>query len=320
METQESPRRASWPVLFKIYGLILIALVIVAFFSVINPVFFTVTTLLNILWQVSLLGIVAVGVTCVMITGGIDITVGSMLSIINVVTATFMVKLGVDPVPACLIAVALGSLLGLMNGFIITKLDIPPFIETLAMMTTIRGVSFIISKGLPIYGFPDSFSFLAQGYVAGIPFPVIIMALVFTAGAFFLNRTYVGRQLFAIGGNEEAARLSGIPVRRLKILVYMVSGTLASLAGLILLSRISSGQPNTGSGFEMDVITAIVLGGVSMSGGQGSILGVLTGVVIIGLLSSGMVIIGMSEYYQWVVKGLVLIAAVAIDRSSKRKR
>jgi ribose transport system permease protein len=319
MESQESPSGVSWRGLFKKYGLILIALFIVAFFSMLNPVFLTATTLLNVLRQVSMLGIVAVGVTCVMITGGIDITVGSMLSIINVVTATFMVKLGVDPVLACLAAVALGALLGLMNGLIITYLDIPPFIETLAMMTTIRGVSFIISKGLPIYGFPDSFSVLAQGYVAGIPLPVIIMAFVFLLGAFFLNRTYVGRFLFAIGGNEEAARLSGIPVRKLKILVYVVSGTLAALAGLILLSRISSGQPNTGSGFEMDVITAIVLGGVSMSGGQGSILGVLTGVVIIGLLSSGMVIIGMSEYYQWVVKGLVLIAAVAIDRSSKRK-
>jgi ribose transport system permease protein len=313
-----SPASKSFITQIQKYGLVAIVVFIMTLFTIINPIFLSPSNLLNVLRQVSMLGIVAVGVTCVMITGGIDISVGSMLSLINVTAAIMMVKMNVHPVIASALAIGVGSLIGLINGLIITKLDVPPLIETLAMMTVIRGVSFILTNGLPVYGFPVSFSVIGQGYFLGIPIPVIIMAAIIALGAFVLKKTYIGRHLFAIGGNEEAARLSGIDVQKTKILVYVASGFLAGIAGIILLSRISSGQPNTGQGFEMDVVTAVVLGGVSISGGQGSIFGVLMGVIIMGLLSNGMIIIGVSEYYQWVVKGLVLIAAVALDRASRR--
>ena len=305
--------------LFQKFGLVVIVVFILILFTAINPIFLSTNNMLNVLRQVSMLGIVAVGVTCIMVAGGIDISVGSMLSLINVTAAILMINLGVNPFIASICAILVGGLLGLINGLIITNLDVPPLIETLAMMTVFRGVSFILTDGLPIYGFPDSFSVIGQGYVLGIPIPVIIMAVVIFFGYYVLNKTYFGRHLYAIGGNEEAAIYSGIDVIKTKLMVYAGSGLLAGVAGIILLSRISSGQPNTGQGFEMDVVTAVVLGGVSISGGQGNIFNVLMGVIIMGLLSNGMVIIGVSEYYQWIVKGLVLVGAVAMDRAARKR-
>ena len=219
-----------------------------------------------------MIGITSVGMMFVMLTGGIDLSVGSVLAFVNVVCAYFMVKLGMNPILASILIVVIAALFGWMNGLIITRLQVPPLIATMGLMKILAGLAFIISRGLPIYGFDSSYTILGQGYVGVIPIPVIIMAVIFGLGWFILNKTYFGRYFYAIGGNEEAAKLSGINVNRMKELVYVLSGVFAALAGIIMLSRLNSGQPTTGTGFEFQVIIAVVLGGVSISGGTGAFL------------------------------------------------
>lgn len=300
--------------LIKRYGIIIVLVFLMVFFSINTKSFFTVANLFNIVRQVSMLGIVAVGMTFVMITGGIDLSVGSLLSIVCVTGAWSMVKGGMNPVVAILVCLIVSTLLGLINGLIVTKVNIPPLIATLGTMTIIRGISYIITGGLPIYGFDESFSIIGQGYLWIFPIPVIIMAVIFVIGFFILNKSYFGRYFYALGGNEEATRLSGVNVQRIKLLVYALSGLFAGIAGVILLSRVNSGQPVAGNGFELDVVTAVVLGGVSISGGEGKLSGVLTGVLIMGVLSNGLIIMNIGEYYQLVIKGLVLLSAVGFDR------
>lgn len=302
------------------FGILIVLLLLMVFFSVTTSAFLSLTNLFNVARQVSMLGIAAVGMTCVLLTGGIDLSVGSLLSIVSVAGAWAMVKGGCSQVVAVLICLALATLFGLINGLIVTKVNIPPLIATLGTMTIIRGISFIITGGLPIHGFPESFTIIGQGYIGVIPIPVIIMAIVFIAGAFILNRSFFGRYFYAIGGNEEATRLSGVNVRGIKLLVYSLSGLTAGIAGVILLSRVNSGQPVAGSGFEMDVVTAIVLGGVSISGGEGKLSGVLTGVLIMGVLSNGLIIMNIGDYYQNVIKGLVLLIAVGFDRMQQANK
>jgi ribose transport system permease protein len=302
----------------KKYGIIIVLMLVMVFFSVTTTAFFTINNLFNVARQVSMLGIVAVGMTFVMLTGGIDLSVGSLLSIVSVVGAGAMVKGGCNPVVAVIISLAVATIFGLFNGLIITKVNIPPLITTLATMTIIRGISYIITGGLPIYGFPESFTIIGQGYLWIFPIPVIIMVIVFTIGSFILNNSYFGRYFYAIGGNEEATRLSGVNVQGVKLLVYSLSGLVAGIAGVILLSRVNSGQPIAGSGFELDVVTAVVLGGVSISGGEGKLSGVLTGVLIMGVLSNGLIIMNIGEYYQLVTKGLVLLVAVGFDRMQQQ--
>jgi ribose transport system permease protein len=301
----------------KKFGILLVLLSLILFFALTTQAFFTVTNLFNIARQVSMLGIAAVGMTFVMITGGIDLSVGSLLSIINVIGAFSMVKFGVHPVLAVAICLACACLLGLLNGAIVTDINIPPLIATLGTMTIIRGLSYIITGGLPIYGFPDNFSVIGQGYLWVIPIPVVIMFVIVALGSFILNSTFFGRLFYAIGGNEEATRLSGANIRGLKYLVYALSGFTAGIAGVILLSRVNSGQPIAGSGFELDVVTAVVLGGVSISGGEGSLSGAFTGVLIMGVLSNGLIIMNVGEYYQLVIKGTVLLCAVGFDRMQR---
>jgi ribose/xylose/arabinose/galactoside ABC-type transport system permease subunit len=215
---------------------------------------------------------------------------------------------------AYFIGLLLTTFVGFINGFLITFTKIAPLIATLAMQIILSGTSFIICGGMPVYGLPNSIKAFAQGYVAGVvPIPVITMLVVVLLGAFILNRTYPGRYIRAIGSNEEAARLSGVNVRFYRVLVYTICGFLAGLAGLILLGRVSSGQPSAGKGFEMDVLTAIVLGGVSVMGGSGKVSGAFLGVMIIGILSNGMSIMAINDYYQLVIKGIVLLFAVILD-------
>jgi len=193
-------------------------------------------------------------------------------------------------------------------------------LSTLGLMTAIRGVVYLVSGGMPIYGLPVEFKFLGQGNILGVPVSVIIMMVVFGIGFIILNKTVFGRSVYGIGGNEEAARLSGVNIKKIIYKVYMLEGFFASLAGLILMSRVNSGQPSAGDGYEMDIITAVVLGGVSVSGGEGKILKVIIGVVFMGVLANGMLMMNISEYWQRVVKGLVLLLAVAIDIYSKKKK
>jgi len=205
------------------------------------------------------------------------------------------------------------AIVGLINGVMISYVGVPAFIVTLATMISLRGLAYVLCAGMPIWGLPDAFRTLGQGYLGPIPIPVIIMLIVFAIGWVFLNRTKTGRYIYGLGGNKEAVRLAGIRTARVGTIAYIISGFLTGLAGLIMLSRINTGQPKIGTSFEMDVITAVVLGGVSMRGGSGSILGVLVGVFITGILSNGMILLNISEYYQQIAKGLVLLFAVTLD-------
>ncbi|MCU9613127.1 ABC transporter permease [Caldibacillus lycopersici] len=299
------------------YGILIFFIVLFIFLSIFANGFLSVDNLINVTRQVSVMGIVAVGMTLIIITGGIDLSVGSILAASGCLSAYMMVNAGIDPVTASLMGILLGSVIGLINGFMITKISIPPFVATLATMTAARGIAYIITDARPIYGFPESFNFIGQGYIWIIPVPVIVMILVFLIGSFILNKLAFGRHVYAIGGNEEAATLSGIKSNKVKMLVYILGGTLAGLAGVILLSRINTGLPSTGNAFELDVITAVILGGVSITGGSGKLRGVVLGVLIMGILSNGLIIMGVQEYWQWVVRGLVLAIAVGFDKNAQ---
>ncbi|MCQ5128369.1 ABC transporter permease [Butyricicoccus faecihominis] len=289
-------------------------------FSLLSPAFFKVENLLNIGKQVAVYGIMAVGMTFVILTGGIDISVGSLLGLVSVLAANFIVKVGMPPLFAVLIAVLIGTISGVFAGIFVVKLQMPPMVGTLALMTIDRGIAYIISNGLPIYGLPDSFRVWGQGYIGIVPVPLIIMSVIFVIGGFVLNKTRYGRYIYAAGGNEEATRLAGVNTDWIKMSTYIVSGFLASIAAVVMLSRMNSGQPTTGMQGEMDVITAVFLGGVSVTGGEGKLSGVLAGAFIMGVLSNGMIILGISEFYQMVIKGVVLVVAVAIDKLGKRRR
>ncbi len=301
------------------YGILVVLVVLCLLFGLMSPVFFSAENILNILRQVAVVGIVAVGMTFVILTGGIDLSVGSIIGIASVFTAKLMLG-GMPAAWAVLLTLAICALAGLFNGLVVNELFIPPLVATLGTMTALRGVAFLISGGLPVFGFSNSLSFLGQGYLWRIPIPVIIMAVTFALGFLLLDSTRFGRYVYGVGGNEEATRLSGVGVKSIKALVYTISGLLSGIAGIVLLSRINSGQPKAGQGYEMDVVTAVVIGGVSIAGGEGNILLVVAGVLIMGVLSNGMILLNMNEYVQWVVKGLVLLAAVGFDRVSQRRK
>ncbi len=304
---------------FSKYAIVIALFVLIVIFSLLSDSFLTGRNLMNILRQVAVVGICAVGMTTVILTGGIDLSVGSIIGVSVTSTASLMV-MGVPPVFAVLISLLLGVLIGIMNAVFINEVGIPPLITTLATMTALRGVAYKLTDGMPVYGFPESFAFLGQGYVLGIPVPVIIMAIVFLFGYILLNKTRFGRYVYGIGGNEEACRLSGVNVNLTRYKIYILEGFLAALAGVVLLSRVNSGQPKAGTGYEMDIITAVLLGGVSIFGGVGKIGGVITGVILMGVLTNGMILINVDEYTQWIVKGAVLLAAVSMDHISKKRQ
>lgn len=297
----------------SVYGILFVLAAMIAFFGIASERFLSLDNILNILRQVSIVGIAAVGMTFVLISGGIDLSSGSLIGV-AAVSGAILMKYGMWPFPTCVIALAICTVLGLVNGFFINQLKVPPLIATLGSMVSLRGLAFIITGGLPVFGFSSTFSYFGQGYLWVIPVPVIVMAAVFVSGGLFLGLTRHGRYVYGVGGNEEATKLSGISVKRIKYMVYTICGFLSGLAGLVLLARINSGQPKAGAGYEMDIITAAVLGGVSISGGEGKVGFVFVGVLIMGILSNGMIMLSVDEYVQQVLKGLVLIGAVALDR------
>lgn len=302
-------------VFVKKYGVVvMLAALIVAFSILAGATFLTVNNFFNIVRQVSMLAIVATGITLVLLSQGIDLSVGSQLAVVGIVVSLLMKNMGMHPLFACIMGVLLSTIIGFFNGFIITYTKIAPLISTMAVGKILTGIAYISCGGMPVYGIPTSIKFIAQGYVFKIiPVPVIIMLIIVIAGSFLLNKTYPGRYIRALGSNEEAARLSGINIKFYRVMVYTACGFLTGIAGLIMLARISSGQPNAGTGFEMDVLTAVVLGGVSVAGGKGSISGAFIGVLIIGVLSNGLSIMGINDYYQHVIKGVVLLIAVIFD-------
>lgn len=286
--------------------------------SVLTPVFLSVNNIINVIRQVSINGILAAGMTMVIISGGIDLSVGSVAAICGAIVAGTQLKLGLAP--AMLLSVATGALLGLINGLVITKGKVAPFVATLGMTTVARGLTLIYTGGRPIYNLTDAFRVLGAGYVGPIPVPVLILALVIAVVHFVMSSTVFGREVYALGGNEEAARYSGINVERRRMLVYISMGLLSAVTGIVLTSRLGSADPTAGVGFETDAIAAVVIGGTSMSGGEGSVIGSLIGALIIGVMNNGLNLLNVSPYYQQIFKGLIVVLAVLMDSASRRKR
>jgi ribose transport system permease protein len=295
------------------FSTIILLAIVFLFFSIMTDSFFAAKNMINILRQVAVLSILSAGMTFVIISGGMDLSVGSLLGLTGVICAKFIVDLKINFVFAIILTLILLTIFGTLTGLLIVKLNVPAIVITLGMMTVARGVAYIISGGLPIYDIPEKVVYLGQGYVGPIPVPVITMIIVVAIASFILNNSYYGRYIYAIGGNEEAARLAGVSVDQIKISLYSASAFLSGIAGITLMARVSSGAPASGTSMEMDVVTAVVIGGVSINGGKGKIFGAFVGALIIGVLSNGLTIMNIGEYYQQVVKGLVLILAVAFD-------
>jgi ribose transport system permease protein len=283
-----------------------------------TPHFLTVSNLLNIAEQATIIAIIAAGMTFVIITGGIDLSVGSVLAFAGVVMASFLQR-GVPLPLALIVGVGAGLLCGLVNGLLITVGRLPPFIATLGMMSIARGAALMFTEGRPISGFSETFRSLATGEVIRIPAPVIIMIGVYVIAHFVLRRTKLGRYAYAIGGNEEAALLSGINVRLYKTMIYGIAGLLSGLAAILLTARLNSAQPIAGMSYELDAIAATVIGGTSLLGGEGTVVGTLIGALIMAVLRNGLNLLSVSSFIQQIVIGTVIIVAVLIDMALKRR-
>lgn len=298
------------------YGVLIgfVALCLILTFT--TDSFFKMSNIINVLRQVSINGIIAVGITCVILIGGIDLSVGSIVGASGTLAVMLIMK-GV-PLPLALLAGVLsGALFGFINGYVIAKTGMPYFIVTLATQTVVRGIGYIFTDGYPITSDSKVFNDLGNGYVGPIPVPVIIMVVILIIFAILLSKTRFGRHMYAVGGNREAARFSGVDVKKVQMIVFTLSGVLSAIAGIILAARLNSGQPTVGVGFEGDAIAASVLGGVSFAGGVGTIGGTLIGILIIGVLNNGMNLLKISFYYQLVSKGLVILGAVYFDTVKK---
>ncbi len=297
--------------------------------SLLSDKFLTATNIWNVMRQISVNICISVGMTLVVLTAGIDLSVGSVLALCGAVTAGLL-KNGIE-VPssnlfigftifgAMVAGLLTGSLLGWFNGFAITKFKVPPFVATLAMLTIARGLTMLWTKGFPISGLGENFAGLGTGWFLGIPLPVWISALVVFIAVIVTGKTKLGRYIYAIGGNENAAKLSGINIRKVKISVYTLAGALAAVGGLLVTSRLDAAQPNAGTGYELDSIAAVVIGGTSLSGGRGTVLGTVLGAIIIGVLNNGLVLLTVSPFWPQVVRGLVILIAVVIDKANVDK-
>ena len=299
----------------SLIGLVLLIAVV----SIMSPAFLSTKNIFNILRQTSINAIIAAGMTFVILTGGIDLSVGSILAISGAVCASLLAG-GQSIIVGIIAAIVIGALVGFLNGFIIAKGKLQPFIATLATMTVLRGLTLVFTDGKPITlgsgKLAVDFGQIGGGMIFGIPTPAIIMLVVFLVCAYILNQTKMGRYTYALGSNEEATKLSGLNTDKIKIWVYTISGILASIAGIIITSRLFSAQPTAGNGYELDAIAAVVLGGTKLAGGKGKISGTIIGALIIGVLSNALNILDVSSYYQMMVKGIVILIAVLLDRKN----
>ncbi|MDM5361498.1 ABC transporter permease [Peribacillus sp. RS7] len=311
MKLEATGKSGIWQKFGPLLALVLLFIVI----TVLNPSFMEPNNILNLLRQTSINALIAFGMTFIILTGGIDLSVGSILALSSALMAGMMVS-GMDPILAILVGILLGAIMGIINGILVSKGKMAPFIVTLATMTIFRGLTLVYTDGKPITGIGDSemFQMLGRGYFLGLPVPAVVMVIAFLILWFLLHKTSFGRKTYAIGGNERASRISGIKVDRVKVAIYGLAGTMAAIAGAILTSRLNSAQPTAGQSYEMDAIAAVVLGGTSLSGGKGRLFGTLVGVLIIGTLNNGMNLLGVSSFYQQVVKGAVILIAVLLDR------
>lgn len=305
----------------KQFGIGAALLTEIILFSQLSPYFFTAENILNVSLQTSITAIIAAGMTFVILTGGIDLSVGAVVAFVGVVS-TSIVKV-VEPFSLGIMSAIAGGILigvlsGLLAGIFITKFNITPFIVTLALMTILRGAAYIYTDGRPIWELPPQFALLGSGRFLEIPIPTLLMILVFLFSYIVLHHTQFGRNVYAVGGNAEAARLAGIRTHRVLITVYIICGILSGISGVLLASRMNSGQPNAGLMYELDVIAAAVVGGTSLHGGRGSIVGTFLGAMLIGVLRNGLNLMNVNSYVQQVVVGCVILTAVLLDKFRKR--
>lgn len=312
-------KRLSGKDLFNKYGILMVFLILFILLTVITNTFFTSRNLINVLKQVSINGIISVGMMCVLLTGGIDLSVGSIVALSGIVATTFAHPGEYPVIVPIILDVLAGAACGVVNGTLVAFLNLPAFIATLGMLSVASGVALVLSKGRPISNLSDQFRYIGGGTILGLPILIYILAAVFLIGYLILSWTKFGRYLYAIGGNEEAAKASGLSVARIKLFVYMISGICAGLAGTVLASRINAGQPNSGEGYELDAIAAVVIGGTSLNGGIGKVSGTILGVLIVGVINNGMDLLNISSYYQKIVKGSIIVLAVLLDRITKNK-
>lgn len=309
------PKKLSTNDFLTKYGILLAFIILFIVMGAMRPAtFLTVSNQLNILRQISINGIMAIGMTFVIITGGIDLSVGSMLAYSSIVACSFAHPGEYPLIVSIAIALLIGAALGLFNGVVVAKGKVAPFIVTLGMLTIARGLTQLYNGGRPINDLSPQFNFIGGGSVLGVPVPVIIFLIVIGVGYFLLNKTRFGRYVYAVGGNETTAVVSGIRVARIYIMVYTLMGVLAALSGVVLSARVETATVIAGTGYELDAIAAVTIGGTSSSGGRGTIIGTIIGVLIMGVLSNGLDLMGVSSYYQQIVKGFIIIGAVLLDK------
>lgn len=306
---------------FSAIGPLISLLILIVLLSFLSPFFLQVDNLFNVFQQITVLAIISLGATMVIITGGIDLSVGSIAALSGMIAGVAFGEAGIPLSIALPLAILAGAAAGFANGALIVWGKVPPFVATLAMLSIARGLTLVLSNGQPVSGFPDWFREISTFDLFGIiPGVILLVIVLYAAGSFYLRYRPGGRDIYAVGGSEEVARLSGINVGALKLRVYTIAGTLAAVGGLVLTSRLNSAQPTAGAGLELDVIAAVVIGGASLSGGVGTVVGTLIGALIIGVLRNGLNLLDVSSFWQQVVIGLVIAAAVMIDTLGRRAR
>jgi ribose/xylose/arabinose/galactoside ABC-type transport system permease subunit len=296
------------------YGLYFAFALLIIVMTVLSPAFLRPANLLNVLRQTSINGIIAIGMTMVILTGGIDLSVGSVLALSAVIATSFAHPGEHNLIVPLAIGLLVGLVCGLINGFIIASNKIAPFIVTLAMMTIARGLALVYTNGRPVIELSDTYNKIGSGYIIGVPIPVIIFVLIVLAGIFLLKYTKFGRHIYATGGNELAAKISGVNTTGVIVWVYSIAGLLSGLAGIVLSARVMSASPATGQGYELDAIAAVVIGGTKLTGGVGSIAGTIIGALIIGVMNNGLDLLNISSYWQLFVKGVIILLAVILDK------
>ena len=306
----------------KQYTILFVIVILMIGFTIGNPNFIKFSNMITILRQSSILGIVGLGMMILLVSGGLNLAAGSIVSITTVIIAMGAVKWGISWQVSMLISMVVATFFGWLIGVVIRKGKINDMIGSLALATALNGIAYLICNGLPVYGIPEESKIFGQGFVFGgtVPIPVVIFVIIAVLGAFIMNKTYIGRRLFAVGANEETARLSGIQANKLHILAYTVSGFLCGIAGIIMYGRVGSGQPNSGGDISMNALIAVVLGGVSFGGGEGKVVNAMAGCIIISMLTNGLTLLSVGEYPQMVIKGLIFIGAVLLDSYQHRPK
>lgn len=299
-------------------GILIPLILICVVAGIVNPAFFSISNIIDLLRSISFTIIVGVGMTFVLISGGLDLSVGSVIGLTGMITGGCLVK-GFPIVVSILLGLLTGIIVGLVNGLIIVRFKIPPLIVTLGMMYIARGVVYVISKGRPFYPFPESFKQIGLGTFSGIPYSIYIALIIVLLGHFLLNYTTFGRSVMALGGNEEATRVSGINISKIKVLTYCITSLLCGVTGILMAARLSSSQANAGTGWEMTVIASVIIGGTSLFGGSGSVIGSLIGAAIMQVLTNAMVLMSVDVYWQNIVVGMIIIIAVGIDTYRRSK-